>query len=1112
MQHIKYCIQKFSSLSVIALLCFALGGSVNAQVKSKIMGVVKDASTGEALFGANVVVVGTKLGATTNAEGLYNIINVPVGTYSVTATMIGYAKSTVTEVMVSADRVATIDIQLKSNAYQSAEVVVVAEKNTLHKEVANSQTVVTDQQLSDAAGIREINSFLEKQPGISSNNGYLEIRGGSADQTGVLVNGLSFNNLSNGTADASIPLSAIQQVSLQSGGFNAEYGNFRSGLISVTTKSGDKSKYSGTLNVSKDNPHLRRFGPSMSDPHSSMLAPYLDAVVAFQGTAVGWKDDAYAQKQHEVFDGWNTETATYNKNLSGKDLATPLDLYLLAAWMHMAIPDYAGLEKLGYFVPDAQKRLFADHAWKENQSDYNIDGGFGGPLPFVSEALGDATFYISHNSKDQHYVIPVTRTDQKTSVTMGTIKMNPDPSTSITFNGLYKYQIGVSPMRPAFPNDFPSIGSNSTSTTTSGTTSNYSISDRGGFMPIDNVKYVVSTSGTSGTNYWYDMAMFPILEETSMLGGVSINHVIDNKTYWDLSLSAVSIKDHSPTGDTRNNTALTHFGPFAVSEMPYGKLQFATGNTVTGVFGIDTIKTKYTGLLNYDSPLISTRRFRSKEGDLADGTESQQFRLKYDIVSQLNDHHYVKAGIEYNRIDLRNQLFTLWNNNAYNSAEYIFHRVPSQTGVYAQDQITYEDIKANIGFRADYYYGGGGRWPSDPYLPDAYPVPSVDTSLYSYLASGRSLVWDLWNAYDAKHPGFLQPIENHLALSPRIGVSFPITVNSKFYFNYGHFRSNPQYNSMYLIQYRYTKGNPTISDPGLEPPRTISYELGVAYNFYENCILTVSGYYKDVSGQPGKVAYGTDTSASTLNISSYYNNNYQNIEGLDLNITKNDNSWITGWLNFSYLMKKTGNTGYQTFYASGKTDLYTDQETRLLPIPHATMNITFNLPEDMFSNKYLNQIFNGWKMSVFGEYKAGDYFTWAPTTGSGISRQQNLQWPDYYMCDLRLSKSFGYKNYNIMFYLDIKNVFNIKVNLLSNGNAFADNDNFTNYMKSLHLSMYNSSEFDALRAANPGSYIGGSDKPGELRSSSKPYIIDPKYDYFIYGNPRDIWFGLKIDF
>jgi hypothetical protein len=145
---------------------------------------------------------------------------VPVGTYEAKASMIGYNSQTFIEVLVSVDRVTNLDFQLTSAVLQEEEVIVVAQRNVLHKEVSNTQLVITDDQVNNTAGIRDINAFLEKQPGISTNNGFLEIRGGSADQTGTFINGLGYNNAAVGNAETIIPLSAIDQVSLLSGGIN----------------------------------------------------------------------------------------------------------------------------------------------------------------------------------------------------------------------------------------------------------------------------------------------------------------------------------------------------------------------------------------------------------------------------------------------------------------------------------------------------------------------------------------------------------------------------------------------------------------------------------------------------------------------------------------------------------------------------------------------------------------------------------------------------------------------------------------------------------------------------------------------------------------------------
>jgi hypothetical protein len=145
-----------------------------------------------------------------------------------------------------------------------------------------------------------------------------------------------------------------------------------------------------------------------------------------------------------------------------------------------------------------------------------------------------------------------------------------------------------------------------------------------------------------------------------------------------------------------------------VSEMPYGKLQFAPNNRLVGIFGNDTVAYTYPG---YDALPGVNKRFRSKEGDLYTNVHTTQLGLKLDLVTQFGEHHYIKSGLEYNRIELDHKMWLKWNRTGpYNSYEYNFHRVPSLSSFYVQDQITYEGIIANLGFRLDYFYGGGGKW------------------------------------------------------------------------------------------------------------------------------------------------------------------------------------------------------------------------------------------------------------------------------------------------------------------------------------------------------------------------------------------------------------------
>ncbi|HPI74113.1 MAG TPA: TonB-dependent receptor, partial [bacterium] len=532
------CTRSWGSRGLDVVLILLLTLEAQAQTRSRISGTVKDAATGETLPGVNVVIDGTNLGAVTTLEGEYVIINVPVGTVDVRASLMGYTSQKLTGVMVSADRVAKADFNLQQTMLQGSEVVVRAQRDELNLEVSNTQMVVSDMQLQDATGIREVNSFLTKLPGVSTDNGYLTIRGGSADQTGMLVNGLSYINAAAGNAETSIPLSAIEQISLMSGGYNAEYGNFRSGLINVSTKSGAKESYHGAISLSMDNAHIRRFGGPFYDSKSQPLRVYLDPAVAFTGTNEAWKDEPYSRQQYPTFTGWNTAAANFNKG-NPKIPATPLDYYLLAAWMFMAIPDYDGLKRAGIDISGIsaeQRALFKAHHMEEEGSDWNIDGGFGGPLPMIGKYLGGATFYISNNSQSRHYVMPVVCKTQETFTTLATLRSQLRNNLTFTFNGLHKRQMGVSPIRPAF-GDFPDA------------------SRSGGFMPLNNIKNVKNVGDSYA--YWFDPPFFPEIDQTTLMGGVSLNHVLSKSLFYEFSLSAMGIKNNSNVGDNRDQTILT---------------------------------------------------------------------------------------------------------------------------------------------------------------------------------------------------------------------------------------------------------------------------------------------------------------------------------------------------------------------------------------------------------------------------------------------------------------------------------------------------------------------------------------------------------------------------
>ena len=382
------------------------------------------------------------------------------------------------------------------------------------------------------------------------------------------------------------------------------------------------------------------------------------------------------------------------------------------------------------------------------------------------------------------------------------------------------------------------------------------------------------------------------------------------------------------------------------------------------------------------------------------------------------------------------------------------------------------------------------------------------------LREGKSWIWQQLDNYAAENPGFYEDIKSHLAISPRLGVSFPVTERSKIYFNYGHFRSTVPFSAMYLNKYRQASKNliMELGNPSLEPPRTIAYELGVDYNLLDEYLIHIAGFYKDITGQHGDVQYRN--TGGILNYDFRHNNNYEDIQGVELTATKQVGAWISGWMNFRYMLVKSGHVGRREITEetvnNAQQGLYQGDESRPKPKPEFAANIMLHTPREWGPRVLGNHLLGDWDMSILPVWRKNGYFTWNPLAKLHV--ENNLTYPDYYMVDFRLSKRFDFKGTNFTFYVDVDNIFNIKVSHMAKGYPFYDDADFNAYMRSLHLEMYDSPEFDQLREKNEGLYVAGHDKVGDLRSDDKPYINDPNVTFLLYGEKRQIWFGLKMDF
>ncbi len=212
-----------------------------AGTTGKLSGSVKDSQTGEPLVGANIIIVGTEFGAATNLDGNFVILNIPPGSYSVKVSYIGYQVSLFNDLQIIVDQTTQLPAELTPESIQVEEVIVTATTPMIQRDVTSSVSVIRRDQI-EALPVSTFTDLLSLQAGVvetGSNN--LHIRGGRSNEVAYLVDGVYVKDPLLGGLSLEISNDAIQEMSLLSGTFNAEYGNALSGVVNIVTRDGDEN-------------------------------------------------------------------------------------------------------------------------------------------------------------------------------------------------------------------------------------------------------------------------------------------------------------------------------------------------------------------------------------------------------------------------------------------------------------------------------------------------------------------------------------------------------------------------------------------------------------------------------------------------------------------------------------------------------------------------------------------------------------------------------------------------------------------------------------------------------------------------------------------------------
>jgi len=224
------------SLTALAFLFF-LNSQLRADTKGKISGRVVDEKK-EPVVGVSVQIVGTSLGAATDIDGYYTIINILPGTYELKFSAVGYTPLIVRGVSVEAGQTTTINAVMSEQAIQTKEIVVVAKRPVVDTRQTSAVSILDRSQIS-ILPVQSLTDIVNLQAGVVEGH----FRGGRLGEVQYQIDGVTVNNPYDNSSTMPLDRSVLQEVQVVSGTFDAEYGQAMSGVVNAVLKSGSEDHF-----------------------------------------------------------------------------------------------------------------------------------------------------------------------------------------------------------------------------------------------------------------------------------------------------------------------------------------------------------------------------------------------------------------------------------------------------------------------------------------------------------------------------------------------------------------------------------------------------------------------------------------------------------------------------------------------------------------------------------------------------------------------------------------------------------------------------------------------------------------------------------------------------
>jgi hypothetical protein len=366
--------------------------------------------------------------------------------------------------------------------------------------------------------------------------------------------------------------------------------------------------------------------------------------------------------------------------------------------------------------------------------------------------------------------------------------------------------------------------------------------------------------------------------------------------------------------------------------------------------------------------------------------------LGFDLISQVDKHNQIKFGGEYraNRLKWDDKQF--FNARPYGEK---YEVNPNYAAFYVQDKIELKEIVINAGIRLDYLDADIDYW-NDPVSKEMKIHTSPKTQL-----------------------------------SPRLGISHPVSDRTVIHFSYGFYFQVPPYQYMFTnLQADLTTGLPVVGNPDMEAEKSIAYELGINHALTDDITMKATTYYKDLHN----LASTREVVYAAGSYTQFVNADYGTVKGVDVILTKRPtNKNLSGTINYSYMIAK-GNAssayeGYYDYFTQGTSapvwpvreyPLSFDQRHTL------TVDLDYRVPRD-WKGKFAGLTLPGaWGLNVLAKYGSGMPYTKTDDQGNRLGALNEGRMPATYRVDLKFNKDFYLfedKQTHFSFFTEVVNLF-----------------------------------------------------------------------------------------